>query len=344
MQKTWKSAFTVMFGVMLALPHLTQAAENEVNLYSERQPFLIDPLLDVFTKETGIRVNLVYLKKGLFERLRLEGRNTPADAVLTNDIGILHNLAKADLLQVVTSPVLERNILPNLRHPDGLWYGLSLRARVIYAHKDRVEPGEVTTYEDLAKPEMAGRVCSRSGKHIYNVSLLASIIAADGRDAALNWARGLKRSLARRPQGNDRAQVKAVFEGLCDFSLGNTYYMGKMATNEKEPEQKQWANSVNIIFPNQQGRGTHVNISGAGVTKHAKNKDNAVKLIEYLSGDSAQTQYALGNFEYPVRADIALHPLVASWGKFKADTVSLSVVAEKRVEASKIMDEVGFDQ
>ena len=334
---------TALFAIVLALSSIARAADNEVNLYSERQAFLIDPLLKAFTKETGIKVNLVYMKKGMLERLKLEDRNSPADAILTSDIGNLHNHAKAGLLQAVASKVLEHNIPANLRDPGGLWYGLTVRARVIYAHKDRAKPGEVTSYEDLARPEMAGRVCSRSGKHIYNISLLASIIAAKGREEALVWARGLKGSLARRPQGNDRSQVKAVFEGICDFALGNTYYMGKMATNEKEPEQKQWANSVNIIFPNQKDRGTHVNISGAGVTKYAKNKANAVKLIEYLSSDTAQKQYAMGNFEYPVRANIPLHPLVAGWGQFKADTVFLAAIAEQRTEASKIMDEVGFN-
>jgi iron(III) transport system substrate-binding protein len=344
MKKPWKPISTALFVLMLASSSIAHAAGNEVNLYSERQAFLIDPLLKVFSKETGIKVNLVYMKKGMLERLKLEGRNSPADAILTSDIGNLHNHAKAGLLQAISSPVLQKNIPANLRDPGGLWFGLTVRARVIFADKERTKPGEVTSYEDLAKPEMAGRVCTRSGKHIYNISLLASIITAKGREQALTWARGLKVSLARRPQGNDRSQVKAVYEGICDFALGNTYYMGKMATNEKEPEQKQWAKSVNIIFPNQKDRGTHVNISGAGVTKYAKNKANAVKLIEYLSSDAAQKQYAMGNFEYPVRANIPLHPMVAGWGQFKADTVFLATIAEQRAEASKIMDEVGFNQ
>lgn len=347
MRKTRAHTMTAALGVMLALTPAVAAppaAGNELNLYSERQPFLIDPLLKAFSEETGIAVNMVYMKKGMLERLRLEGRNSPADAILTSDIGNLHNLAGAGLLQAVSSPVLERNIPARFRHPDGLWYGLTVRARVIFASKERVKPGLVSSYEDLARPEMAGRVCSRSGKNVYNVSLLASIIVASGRDAAVAWARGLKRSLARRPQGNDRAQVKAVFQGICDFALGNTYYMGKMMNNEKEPGQKQWAEAVNIIFPNQQDRGTHVNISGAGVTKNARNRENAIRLIEYLSGDAAQKLYAMGNYEYPVRAGVPLHPMVASWGEFKADTAYLSAIAEQRTEASKIMDEVGFNR
>ena len=321
----------------------TSASAAEVSLYSSRQPFLMDPLLDAFTKETGIKVNMVYLKKGMQERLKAEGANSPADLVLTSDIGNLHNLLKAGLLQPSTSSTLEKNIPPQYRHPDGLWYGLTTRARIIYAHKDRIKPAEVATYEDLAKPHMKGRICTRSGKHVYNVSLLASIIAAKGEAAAEAWARGVKANLARKPQGNDRAQVKAVYHGECDVSLGNTYYMGKMATNEKKPVQKKWAAAVNVIFPNQGGRGTHVNISGAGVTKSTKNKANAIKLIEFLSGDAAQKIYAEGNFEYPIKAGVKLHPIVAGWGKFKADDTFLSKIAEHRTQATRIMDKVRFD-
>jgi iron(III) transport system substrate-binding protein len=220
---------------------------------------------------------------------------------------------------------------------------LTTRARIIFAHKERVKPGEVTSYEDLAKPHMKGRVCTRSGKHVYNVSLLASIIASQGEAAAEAWAQGVKANLARKPQGNDRAQVKAVYHGECDVALGNTYYMGKMMTNEKNPEQKQWAAAVNVIFPNQDGRGTHVNISGAGVTKSAKNKANAVKLIEFLSSETAQKIYAEDNFEYPIKAGVALHPIVASWGAFKADELFLSEIAEHRTQATRIMDKVRFD-
>lgn len=336
--------FAVTATMLGSLAVAGSAAASEVNLYSERQPFLVAPLLKAFTEKTGIKVNMVYLKKGMLERLRAEGRNSPADLILTSDIGNLHNHVKAGLLQPVASPALNANIPERYRHPGGLWYGLTVRARVIFAHKERVKPGEVTSYEDLAAPRMKGRVCTRSGKHMYNVALLASIVAAKGRAFATEWARKLKRNLARRPQGNDRAQVKAVYHGECDVALGNTYYMGKMATNEKRPEQKKWAAAVRIIFPNQNGRGTHVNISGAGVTKSAKNRANAVKLIEFLSGVFAQKIYAERNFEYPVKSGISLHPLVASWGKFKADTLFLSKVAEQRVVASRIMDEVTYNK
>ena len=333
-----------LLGASLGMMALSPAASAaEVNLYSGRQPFLMKPLLEAFTKETGIKVNMVYLKKGMLERLKAEGANSPADLILTTDVGNLHNHVKAGLLQATRSSLLEANVPAQYRHPDGLWYGLTTRARIIFAHMERVKPGEVTTYEDLADPKMKGRICTRAGKHVYNVSLLASIIAAHGEAAAEAWARGVKANLARKPQGNDRSQVKAVYMGECDVAVGNTYYMGKMATNEKKPEQKKWAASVNIIFPNQNGRGVHVNISGAGVTKSAKNKDNAIRLIEFLSGDAAQKIYAEGNFEYPVKAGVARHPLVASWGSFKADSVPLSSVAEHRTKATRIMDRVRFD-
>ena len=336
----------VMVGVMVGAMTVFAASgalAAEVNLYSSRQPFLIDPLIEAFTAKTGIKVNRVYMKRGMLERLKAEGRNSPADLILTADIGNLQKHVEAGLLQPTKSRILEANIPASYRHPDGLWYGLTTRARVIFAHKDRVKEGEVSSYEDLARPGMKVRVCSRSGKHVYNISLLASIIAARGEAAAEAWAKGVKANLARKPQGNDRAQVKAIFQGECDVALGNTYYMGKMATNAKAPEQKRWAKSVRIIFPNQDGRGTHVNISGAGVTSSAKNKENAIRLIEFLSGDTAQKIYAERNFEYPVKKGVPLHPLVASWGGFKADTVFLVRIAEQRKLASRIMDRVRFD-
>ena len=352
---TRKTVVAVLAAVvgLTTLPSPAGAEGAHVNLYSYRQPFLMKPLLDAFTRKTGIKVNMVYAKTGMLERLKAEGRNSPADAVLTADIGRLTDLVRAGLVQPVVSAVLNANIPPQYRHPDGLWFGLTTRARVIYADKTRVKPGEVTTYEDLADPRFKGRICTRSGKHAYNISLLASFIAAKGEKAAEAWARALKSNLARRPQGNDRSQVRAIKEGECDVALGNSYYMGKMATNDKKPEQKAWAAAVTIIFPNQPragrpggdalGRGTHVNLSGAAVTKSAKNRDNAIRLLEFLSGDFAQRIYAEQNFEYPVKPGVPLHPLVASWGTFKADTVHLTEVAKYRTAAAKIMDRVAFD-
>ena len=323
---------------------LALAGESEVNLYSYRQPFLIQPMLDAFTKETGIKVNVVYAKKGMLERLKAEGENSPADAVLTADIGRLNDMVEAGVLQPVHSDALERNIPAQYRHPDGLWFGLTTRARVIFASRDRVGTEEVLTYEDLADPKLKGRVCTRSGKHVYMVSLIASVIAHAGEDKAEQWLRGVKDNLARKPQGNDRAQAKAIHEGICDVAVANTYYMGKMATNEDKPEQKAWAESLRIVFPNQDDRGTHVNVSGAAVTRSAGNRENAIRLLEFLSDDYAQELYAEQNFEYPVKAGVPLHPLVASWGDFKADTIGLADVAKYRAAASKMVDRVGYDQ
>lgn len=342
------AAFAV-FAVTLSafLSPATSQAADEVNLYSYRQTFLMKPLLDAFTQQTGTKVNVVYAKKGILERLKAEGRNSPADMILTADVGRLRDLAGEGLLAAVKSDALNKNIPPQYRDTEGLWYGLTTRARILFAHKDRVKAGELTSYEDLAKPHMKGRLCTRSGKHPYTITLLASIIAAKGEAAAESWAAGVKANLARRPQGNDRAQVKAVYQGECDVSIGNTYYMGKMATNEKQPEQKKWAEAVSIIFPNQNDRGTHVNASGAAVTNAAAlrpaSKMAAVKLLEFLSGDFAQKIYAEQNFEYPVKTGVAVHPMVASWGTFKADTANLAAIADHRATASKIMDRVAFD-
>lgn len=330
----------------LTAPASAEAAET-INLYSYRQAFLMKPLLDAFEAETGTKTNVVYAKKGLVEKLKAEGTNSPADVILVSDISRLVELEDANLIQPIKSETLAANVPPGFHHPDNLWFGLTYRARVIYAHKTRVKPGEITSYEDLATPAFKGRVCTRSGKHDYNITLLASIIAAKGKKAAQDWAAGVKANLARRPQGNDRGQVKAIYQGECDVSLGNTYYMGKMATNKKNPEQKDWANAVRIIFPNQpganDGRGTHVNISGAAVTKSSKNRTGAIKLLEFLSGAKAQKIYAEQNFEYPVKPTATLHPMVKSWGTFQADTHNLMEIARLKIEASKIMDRVAFD-
>ena len=319
-------------------------AAGEVNLYSYRQPFLIKPMLAQFTKQSGIKVNVVYAKKGMLERIKAEGENTPADAVLTTDVGRLSDMVDAGVLAPVKSAKLDAAVPAQYRHPDGLWFAQTTRARILFASKERVKPGEVMSYEDLADPKMKGRICIRSGKHLYNISLLASMIAHKGEAEAEKWLRGLKANLARKPQGNDRAQARAVYEGVCDIGIANTYYMGKMETNEKKPEQKKWAASVNILFPNQGDRGTHVNISGAAVLKFSKNKENAVKLLEFLVSDSAQKIYAEQNFEYPVNAGVPISPMVKAWGSFKADNINLALISKHRAQAAKMVDRVGFDQ
>lgn len=343
MKKRILVAALVITGIVTTYLSSPKANEDVVNLYSYRQPFLIAPLLTAFTNQTGINVNVVYVKKGMLERLKAEGKNSPADMVLTSDIGRLNDMLEADILQPVSSPEIEGNIPAQYRHPDGMWFGLTVRGRIIFASRDRTEVGEVLSYADLMKPSLKGRLCTRSGKHIYNVSLIASLIAHNGEDDAQMWLAGVRDNLARKPQGNDRAQAKAIFEGVCDYAVANTYYMGMMETNEKKPQQKQWAESIRIIFPDQAGRGTHVNVSGAAVTKSAKNYENAVKLITFLSGESAQKIYAEQNFEYPVKPGISLHPVVANWGDFTVDSIDLAIVAKYRATASRLVDITAYD-
>jgi len=322
-------------------PVMMQASEaNEVNVYSYRKPQLIDPMFEVFTEQTGIKVNSVFAKKGMLERLKSEGRNSPADLVFTVDIGRLSDIKNAGLTESVNSARFEENIPENYREPEGHWFGLTTRARIIVASKNRVGPGEIGSYEDLADPKWQGRVCTRSGKHPYMVALTASMIAHHGETEAKNWLAGLKSNLARKPQGNDRAQVKAIKEGECDLAIINHYYMVKML---EDPEQVPWANAVNMVFPNQDGRGTHMNVSGMALTKHAPNKANAIKLMEFLASAQGQEMYVQKNGEYPVKAGVPLSPLQDSWGSFKTDSLSLAVVADHRAAAIRLADEVGYN-
>lgn len=315
-------------------------ANQEVNVYSARQAYLIEPIIDAFEKDQGIQVNMVYAENGLTERLAREGKHTPADLVLTVDISRLMELVEKDLVQPVQSNVLEENIPSQYRDPEDRWFALTTRVRNIYTSKDRVTQTGNLTYESLAEPQYKGKICTRSGKAAYNVALVASMIAHHGEAETKTWLEGLKANLARKPQGNDRDQVKAIKEGVCDLSLGNSYYLGKMI---QDPEQKTWADAVNINFPNQQDRGSHVNVSGVVLTKYAKNKDAAVKLMEYLSSDKAQKLYAELNMEYPVKVGVEPSELVKSWGTFKADTLSVAEIAKYRKQAVTLIDEVKFD-
>ncbi|MGB0467823.1 MAG: Fe(3+) ABC transporter substrate-binding protein [Pontibacterium sp.] len=322
---------------------VVQAAE-EVNIYSYRQAFLMKPLLEAFTAETGIKANVVFAKKGLLERIEHEGRNSPADVLLTSDIGPLSDALEKGLLQPVNSKTLEKNIPSKYRDPADHWFGLTSRSRIIYTSKTRVKAGEISSYEDLADPKWKGRICTRSGKHTYNLSLIGSMIAHHGEAEAQQWLEGFKANLARKPQGNDRGQVKAVKEGVCDIALGNSYYFGKMITNEKKPEQKAWAQAVNLIFPNQDNRGAHMNISGAAILKHAPHAEAAARLIEFLSEDKAQQLYAEANFEFPVRPQTTRSDLINQYmGEFKEDGINLQRVSELRSAAARMVDKVGFD-
>lgn len=312
----------------------------DVNIYTTRQPELIQPVMDAFTAETGIAVNLAFVADGLVERLRAEGARSPADLVMTVDIANLSQIVDAGVIQPVESDVLTSAIPEALRSPDNLWFGLTTRARIVYASKDRVADGEVTTYEDLASDKWQGRICTRSGLHNYNLALLSAVIEHVGEDGARDWAGGLRENLARKPEGNDRAQVKAIWAGQCDISLGNTYYMGAMLNNA---EQAEWANAVRIIFPTFENGGTHVNVSGVAMTNAAPNRDDALQLMEYLVSPEAQRIYAELNYEYPVLEGAPLSDLVASWGTFTPDDVNLRDLAGHRPAALRIMEEVNFD-
>ena len=331
-----KSAAFAVTAFAVAAP----AMAEEVNIYSYRQPELIKPLTDAFTAETGIKVNVAYLKKGMIERMQAEGKRSPADLVLTVDISRLAGVVNAGLTQPITSDALNENVPELYRDPENHWYGLTTRARIVYASKDRVAEGEVTTYEDLADPKWKGRICTRSGTNAYNVALTSAVIHPHGEEGAKAWLEGVKANLARKPQGNDRAQVKAIWAGECDISIGNTYYMGKMLSDD---EQKEWADSVNVLFPTFEGAGTHVNISGVAMAKHAPNADNALKMMEFLTSPAAQEIYAKANFEYPIAPGTQADPLVQGWGEFTADDVNLMTLAGHRSTALKITEEVDFD-
>ena len=333
--------FAAVAGFTLLGAGAASAAE-EINIYSYRQPFLIKPFLDDFTKSSGIKVNVVFVNKGMVKKIESEGKNTKADGILTVDISRLTEHADAGLLQPVKSEVVEKNIPAYLRDPAGLWVGLTRRVRVIAASKERVKPGTVKSYEDLADPKFKGKICTRSGSHVYNRALLASMIAAHGEAKAEEWAKGLVANLARKPQGGDRDQVKAIKEGVCDLALINNYYYGLMKFNQKKPEQQAWADAVYLVFPNQDNRGTHVNISGVGVTKYAKNKANMIKLVEFLTGPEAQRKYAADNYEYPANPSVAIDEEIASWGRFKSDQLSLKKVADLSPAAQKIIDRTGW--
>lgn len=337
-----KKALTTLALTASALATSTYAlASNEVNVYSYRQPYLIEPMLKEFEKETGTKVNVIFANKGLEERVKQEGELSPADVLLTVDISRVMKIVNSGVSQPIQSAVLEKNIPAQYRDSNGAWFGLTKRARAIYTSKDRV--GKLPAgfdYLDLAKPEYKGKVCVRSGKNAYNVSLFASMIAHYGEETTKKFLEGLKANLAQKPQGGDRDQVKAIKEGICDYSLGNSYYYGKMLDDEK---QREWAESAVINFPT--GKyGTHLNISGVTLAKYAPNKENAIKLIEYLSGDKAQALYAELNHEYPAKEGVEPSKLVQGWGTFTPDTLKLEEIATYYDKALKLVDEVKFDE
>ena len=322
-----------------------QTAEaGEVNLYTTREPGLIQPLLDAFTASTGIKVNTVFLKDGLMERLSAEGERSAADVLMTVDTGNLLDVVNAGHAQPVDSTVLSEAVPAHLRGADGQWFALSLRDRILYADKDLAL--ESFHYEDLADPKWKGKVCIRSGQHPYNTSLIAAMIAHAGAEKTEAWLRGVKANLARKAAGGDRDVARDILAGICDIGIANAYYVGRMKNAEPGSEQHQWGEAIKVIrptFASVEGGGTHVNISGAAIARHAPNRDNAVKLLEYLVSDEAQSLYARANYEYPVKAGVALDPVVESFGAMQVDALPLTEVAKHRKQASELVDRVGFD-
>ncbi|MCB1841412.1 MAG: Fe(3+) ABC transporter substrate-binding protein [Halioglobus sp.] len=318
------------------------AGKESVNVYSARQEALIKPVLDKFTASSGIAVNLVTGDgDALLTRLANEGRNSPADVLLTVDAGRLYRAREAGVLQPVKSAYLEQAIPAHLRDGEGYWYGLSVRARVLAYSKERVKPSELSTYEALAEPAWRGRICIRSSGNIYNQSMVAGMLATEGETATDKWLQGLVANLARPPRGGDRDQIKAVAAGQCDVAVVNSYYYGAMLQSEDGAEREAAA-AVGLFFPNQQGRGTHINISGAGVTAAAKNVAGAVALIEYLATPEAQRWYAERNNEYPVRTDVTPDALLTSWGEFKADALDVTELGRRNAQAVMAMDRANW--
>ncbi|MFN0041949.1 MAG: Fe(3+) ABC transporter substrate-binding protein [Alphaproteobacteria bacterium] len=318
------------------------ACAAELNIYSTRQEHLIRPLLDAFSAETGIKVNLVSGgEDALFERLRAEGANSPADLFLTVDVGRLVRAKLAGMLQPLKSTALETAIPAELRDPEGEWFGLSVRARVIFHAKDRVKAEELSSYAALADSKWKGRICVRSSSNVYNQSLLAAMIATSGAAAAENWAKAMVANFARPPQGGDRDQILAVAAGACDIAVANTYYFAGLLQSQKA-EDRQAAAKLALFWPDQKGRGAHINVSGAGVTKGARNKAEAQRFLEFLSGDMAQRLYAEAVYEFPVRRNVAISGVVADFGAFKSDTLSLAEIGKHQAETLRIFDRVGW--
>lgn len=321
----------------------TQKEESqEVNVYTHRHYDVDQEIFDKFTAQTGITVNVVNASADeLIERLVSEGEQSPADVLITVDAGRLNRAQSMNLLQPIQSEFLNNTIPSEFRDPEGHWFGITYRARIIAYSKERGDVNLVESYEDLTKPELAGKVLIRSSDNVYNQSLLASIVAASGEEEAEKWAKGMVTNFAREPKGNDRDQVKAIASGEGDYAVVNTYYIGLMLTSDNE-EEKKAAESIGIIFPNQEGRGTHVNVSGLGVTKNAPNKDNAIKFIEFLANEEAQNTLASFNFEYPTNPNVKRDALLDTWGDFKRDPINLASLGINNEAAIKIFDKVGW--
>jgi iron(III) transport system substrate-binding protein len=318
----------------------TPAFANEVNVYSYREQKLIQPLFEAFTKDTGIKVNVISASSGLEQRIKTEGANSPADVLLTVDVARLQDAIDAGITQPIRSAVLDKVVGSQYRDPAGNWYGISMRARVVYVSKERVKQDAIT-YEELADPKWMGKICIRSGQHMYNNALFAAYLAKHGEAKTEEWLKGLKANLAQKPSGGDRETARDIAAGKCDIGIANTYYWALM--NDNEAERKPWAAATRVVLPTFQGGGTHVNLSGVVLAKHAPNKANAMKLIEWLVGEHAQHMYADMNYEYPLLAEIKVNPTIAAYGTLKPDPLPLSEIAKNKKAAANLVDKVGFD-
>jgi len=330
----------LLLGAIALTPGGALAQGNEVNVYSYREHKLIQPLLDAFTKDTEIKVNVISASSGLEQRIKSEGANSPADLLLTVDIARLQEAENLGITQPIKSEVVDKTIPAQYRDPNGHWVGLAMRARVVYASKERV-PQTAINYEDLADPKWKGKICIRSGQHQYNNALFAAYIVHYGEAKAEEYLKAFKANLAQKPSGGDREVARDIAAGKCDIGLGNTYYWALM--NDKEADKKAWADATKVILPTFRGGGTHVNLSGVVLAKHAPNKANAMKLIEWLTGEHAQHLYADMNYEYPLRAGIPVNKTIAGYGALNADKIPLVDVANKKKAAANLVDKVGFD-
>ena len=318
------------------------ASAQEVNLYTTREPGLIQPLLETFTRSTGVKVHAIFVKDGLIERVKAEGTNSPADVLMTVDFSGLIDAVAQGITQPIRSEALSSAVPANLRDPNGHWYALSLRARLVYVSKDRVKQTAIT-YEELADPKWKGKVCIRAGNHPYNTALIAAYIAYYGEAKAEEWLKGVKANLARKATGGDREVARDILAGICDVGPANSYYVGLMRGGKGGPEQEKWGAAINPLLATFKGGGTHVNISGAAVARHSPNKGNAQKLLEYLVTNEAQALYAKVNYEYPVRAGTAVDPIIASFGALKPDNLDIGAIAKHRKTAVNLVDKVGFN-
>lgn len=315
-------------------------ASGEVNVYTYRENKLVQPIFDAFSKDTGIKVNVISASSGLEQRIKAEGENSPADVLLTVDIGRIDEAVQAGVTQPIKSDIVNKIVPAQYRDPADQWTGISMRARVVYASQDRVKQNAIT-YEELADPKWKGKICTRSGQHIYNNALFAAYVAKHGEAKAEEWLRGVKANLAQKPSGGDRETARDVAAGKCDLGIGNTYYWALMMNGD--PSKKPWAEATRVILPTFAGGGTHVNLSAVLLAKHAPNRTNGVKLIEWLVGEKAQQMYADVNYEYPVRPGIAINPTIAGYGTLNADPMPVASIAASRKPASTLVDKVGFD-